>query len=69
MEGLEAKIQQFKAAWQELSIAFLDSDFLKGLVDFGTSAVTVLTKIIDAVGTLNVILAGVGLYAFIKNFD
>lgn len=69
MEGLEAKIQQFKAAWQELSITFLDSDFLKGLVEFGTSAITVLTKIIDVVGSLNVVLAGVGLYAFIKNFD
>lgn len=69
MEGLEAKIKQFQAAWQNLSITFLDSGFIKGLVDFGTSAVTILTKIIDVVGSLGVVLAGVGIYAFIKNFD
>lgn len=52
MESLEAKTQALKAAWQELSMTFLDSDFLKGLVETGTTLLEVLTKIIDTFGTL-----------------
>lgn len=69
MEGLEAKIQQFKAAWQELSITFLDSDFLKGLVDSGTTVLSILTQIIDKFGVLPTLLSGAGFAAFFKNLD
>ena len=56
MEGLEAKVAQLQAAFQGLSQAFLNSDFLKGLVDSGTTALSVLTKIIEKAGTLPTIL-------------
>lgn len=69
MEGLEAKVEQFKAAWQELSMTVLDSDFLKGLVDAGTSAVEILTKLIDVLGLLPTVLSAAGITAFIKNLD
>lgn len=69
MESLEAKTKEFKAAWEELSQTILEDDFLGDVVDLGTGVLNVLTAIIDTVGSLNVVLAGVGIYAFVKNFD
>lgn len=68
MESLEAKVQQFKAAFQDLSNTTLDSDFLKGIVDTGTNAIEVLDWLIDKIGLLGTIGAGVGIGALIKNF-
>ncbi len=59
LDSLEAKLNQLTAAWQELSQAFLDSDFLKGLVDVGTGILSVLTDIIDTVGVLPTLIASV----------
>lgn len=68
MEHLEAKINQFKAAWQSLSEAVLSSDFLGDLIDSGTSFLGVLESIVETMGPgglLGVITAlGIG----IKNF-
>lgn len=69
LEGLEAKVQQFKAAWQELSMTVLNSDFLKSLVETGTTVVEVFTKIIDLVGLLPTILGGAGIAAIVKSLD
>ena len=52
MESLEAKTQQFEAAFQSLSQTVLDSNFLKGLVDVGTDVINVLDWIIDKIGVL-----------------
>lgn len=69
MEGLEAKTQRFKASFQELSMVVLNSDFLKGLVDSGTSFLTVLTDIVDTLGVFNTLAIGGGIAALVKNFD
>lgn len=69
MGSLEAKTQQFQAAWQELSMTVLGSDFLKGLVDIGTNLLEVLTKIVDTVGILKTVVVGAGFFAFFKNLD
>lgn len=69
MESLEAKTQQFQAAWQELSMTVLNSDFLKGLVDTGTTILEVLTKIVDTIGVLGTVVTGSGIFAFFKNLD
>lgn len=55
LESLEAKTQQFEAAFQSLSSTVLDSDLLKWFVDFGTGTVQVLDNIIDKFGALNTI--------------
>lgn len=52
MDSLEAKTQQFEAAWQELSVTIMNSDFLKGLVDAGTDLLSILNDIIDTFGTI-----------------
>lgn len=72
MGSLEAKTQQFEAAFQSLSSTVLDSDLLKWFVDFGTGAVKVLDTVIDKIGSLGTIgLAGVGygISSIIKNLD
>lgn len=66
LESIEAKTQQFEASWQSLSTTFLDSDIVKGFVDFGTGAVNILESIIDKVGALNAVIGGAGLFAGIK---
>ena len=48
--GLEAKTNQFKAAFEALSTTIFNSDFLKGIVELGTQAITVLDKIIQSLG-------------------
>lgn len=56
MQSLEAKINQLKAAWEELSNAFLDDDFLKGLVSAGTEVLSVITTLVDTFHTLPTLL-------------
>lgn len=67
MESLEAKVKQFTAAWEELSQAFMDDSFLKNIVDAGTDILSVLTKIIDSIGILPVILGSAGIAKGIKS--
>lgn len=68
MESISGKIGQFKAQFQELSGAFIGTDFLKGAVDGGTAFLNVLTFVIDKAGTLPTILGGIGIAKSIKNF-
>lgn len=67
MESLEAKVKQFTAAWEELSQAFMDDSFLKGLVDAGTDVLSVLTKIVDTLGTLPTLFIAVSAAMSFKN--
>lgn len=68
LESLEAKTQQFEAAWQSLSNTFLNSGLLKGLVDLGTTGVKALEGLVNTIGSLGTIGLGAGLFAGIKNF-
>lgn len=68
-EGLEAAVNRLSAAWQGLSLAVLDSDFLKTLVDSGTAFLNVLTNIVETGMVLPTIFAGVAATAFFKNLD
>lgn len=59
MESAEAKIQQLEAAWQSLSDTVLSSDFLKGTVDTGTSALGILDKITEKLGGIPTLLTAI----------
>lgn len=50
LEGIEAKTNQFKAAFEALSLTVVNSDFVKGIIDLGTKAITVLDDIIQSLG-------------------
>lgn len=69
MESLEAKTQQFEAAFQSLSTTVLDSGLMKWFVDFGTGTVKVLDAVIDKLGSLGTITAGIGIFNIFKNVD
>lgn len=67
MESLEAKINQLQATWQELSQAFMDDGFLKGLVDAGTDILSFLTAIIDKIGALPALITAITSVMSFKN--
>lgn len=50
LNSLEAKINQFKAAFESLSSTVVSDDLLKGLVDAGTGFLTLLDNIIQGLG-------------------
>lgn len=73
MESIQYSIDRFKAAFQELSVEFIGSDFLKGFIDAGTKVVEVITQIIDKFGLLGTVITGIsltkGISNLVKNFD
>lgn len=73
LESIEAKEQQFKAAMQNFSTSFINSNIFKALIDSGTTVLNVLTQIIDKFGALQTAIASVtafkGITSFVKNFD
>nr|DAL14025.1 MAG TPA_asm: minor tail protein [Caudoviricetes sp.] len=64
MESLEAKISNFKAAFQELALTFINSDFVKQIIDLGTAllkfANTDLGQTIIKIAAFGMALKGLG---------
>lgn len=68
MESIEAKTKQYEASFQSLSQTIINSNFLKLLIDSGTTFNNVLDKTINGFGILSTTLSGAGIAAFIKNY-
>lgn len=68
MDSTTAHINQFKAAFQELSSDLFDSDELKFFIDSGTTILSTLTQIVDTVGTLPTLLGVVAGAMSFKDF-
>lgn len=66
-ESLEARLNKLKSTWQSLSQTFMNSDFLKGALDFITSLVNGLDKLIDTIGVVPTLLGAFGAGKFIMN--
>ena len=58
-KGIEYSVNRVKAALEELANDALASDFLKGLIDTGTSGIELLDKLIDKIGILKTVLVSV----------
>lgn len=69
MESLDAKTQQYEASFQSLSQTVLNSDFLKSLIESGTTFNNVLNSIIQTFGLFPTAISAIGLGAFVKNFQ
>lgn len=69
LQSAEAKIQQFKAQFQDLSTTAISSDVFKGLVDSGTGLLNVLTQLIDVGGGIPLMLSAIGGVKLFKNLD
>lgn len=59
-QGIEASISRFKAQFQELSTDTISADFLKGFIDSGTNALSLLDSLIDNFGALTSIIGVAG---------
>ena len=72
-KGIEYSLDKFKATFQDFSTSFLDSGFVKGVVDSGSGLLNGLTTLIDSVGVFQTLAGGIGAYkgisSFVKNFD
>lgn len=62
LNSIEAKQQQFQAAFQKMSTTAFSSDMFKGFVDAGTGALNVFTNLIDKIGMLNTAAIGLGIF-------
>lgn len=67
MDSLEAKLNQLQVAWEELSMAFMDDGFLKGLIDSGATILTILTNIVDTFGAMPTLITAVVAAMSVKN--
>lgn len=70
LDSIRGKISEFQATFQELSVTLIGSDFVKSIVELGTTLLDILNsvaKIVDAIGGLNTVLyVTVGLIATMK---
>lgn len=66
-QGIEYSLKRLEASFQEFANHILDSSFIKGIVDFGNSAINVIDKITSKLGSLGTIGLGTGLFAGFKN--
>ena len=69
MDTLQASLNELSSAWQEFSNIFLDTDFLKNGIDSLTTLLELLGKLIDNVGVMPIILAGISGYTSVKKND
>lgn len=68
-QSIQAGIDRTKASLQELSVAFLNTDFLKNIVETANVAVQAVTKLIDVFGGLGIAIAGISGVGLFKNRD
>lgn len=52
LESIAGKIEKFKASFQTFSTEFIDSALVKGVVDFGTTLMDILTGVVNVVEAL-----------------
>ena len=66
-ESLEARLNKLKATWQSLSQSFLNSDFLKIVIESLKILVDILDKVTRKLGTFGTIGLGAGIFGLFKN--
>ena len=59
LDSIEGKVAQFKNRLQELLSTLIDSDVIKGIVDFGTGFLEVMDSILEKTGAFKTVLSGV----------
>ena len=59
--SIDASLQRFHVAFQELSTDLINSDAIKGVVDFGTTVITIIDELVKHIGVLGTALTGLGI--------
>lgn len=60
MESYEGRLKGLQAAKEEMYMVFTDSDSMKGFISGLTKAVEMFSKLADAAGGFNLVIAGIG---------
>lgn len=60
-ESIQASLDKFHVAFEELSHDLINSDAIKGIVDFGTVFLRILDELIEHIGVLGTALTGLGI--------
>ena len=66
LNSIQAHIQTFKAAFDELSKTVVDSDFAKGVIDIGTVIIETIEKLVDNLGVLGTAVTVLGSTALLR---
>lgn len=61
LDSINGRIAQFKASFETLAQTVVDSDLVKWVVDGGTLALDILTKIVDTVGAIPALATAAGI--------
>ena len=67
LNSVSGKVTMFESAVENLSNSAINSDFVKGFIDFGTTGVKALDAFIEKFGILTTLLGAGGIVAGIKN--
>ena len=59
--SIDASLQRFHVAFQELSADIISSDAIKGIVDFGTVLLRIIDELVKHIGVLGTALTGLGI--------
>ena len=65
--GIQYSLDRLEASFQAFANHILDSNFLKGIIDFGNCTINVIDTVTDKLGSLGTIGLGAGLFAGVKN--
>ena len=68
LDSIGGKIEKFKSSAEQLSNTLVNSGLVKFFIDLGTGITSTVDSIINFVGIIPTIGAGVGAFAGIKNF-
>lgn len=66
-QGIEYSLDRLEAVFQTFANHILNSNFLKGIIDFGSGTIEVIDKVTSKLGSLETIGLGTGLFAGLKN--
>lgn len=66
-QSIQSSLGRLEASFQSFAGNLMDSDFLKGIMDFGTGIINVMDAVTDKIGTLSTAGIGLGIAAGMKN--
>lgn len=60
-QSIKASLNEFKVAFQELSVDLINSNTIKGIVDFGTTIIKIIDSLVEHIGVLGTAITGLGI--------
>ena len=60
-QSIQASLDKFHVAFQELSADLINSDTIKGVVDFGTAIIKLIDTLVEHIGVLGTAITGLGI--------